>query len=342
MEKPLNAAFLLLFLLFSGINSFAQDYSNSDEYLPTSTTDQIIKHSHYALSYSEANEQAEWVAYKLTASMMSGAVSRTDNFRVDPDVISGSATLADYKGSNRDRGHLCPAGDMTFSSTAMSESFYMSNMSPQDPSFNRGIWKKLESLVRNWAGQEQEIIVVTGPVFKENKVSIGTSVTVPGFYYKVIFDVTGDQKMIGFILPNEKGTKDLKEYVVSVDRVESITGIDFFYQILPDDQEEALESLVSVSAWDFNAVSTRPSSGSSNKSTSVQCKGKTKSTGNRCKNKTKNSNGYCHLHQSQAPRYVAPKSTTSSPDGRCIATTQAGTRCKRKVEAGSKYCWQHK
>ncbi len=336
MDKTLKAALLLIFLLFTVLDSFGQDY------LPTSIIDQIIKHGHYSLSYSEAIEQAEWVAYKLTASMVSGSVSRTDNFRIDPKIASGSASLADYKGSGFDRGHLCPAGDMKVSHTSMSESFFMSNMSPQHPSFNRGIWKKLESLVRSWALQEQEIIVVTGPVFSSNRGSIGTNVvTVPGYYYKVIYDVTGKQKMIGFILPNEKGTKDLKEYAVSVDKVESVTGIDFFYQMLSNDKEEALESTISVNDWTFTAVSTNSTSNSSSTSSSVQCKGKAKSTGQRCKNKTMNSNGYCHVHQSQAPGYVAPKSTGSSSDGRCMATTQEGTRCKRKDETGSKYYWQY-
>jgi len=339
MSQPLKPALLLSFFIFTGL------LSHSQEYLPTSTTNhQIIKHSYYILSYLEEHEQAEWVTYKLTSEMITGNISRTDNFRVDTDVTTGSATLVDYKGSGFDRGHLCPAGDMSFSSTAMSESFFLSNMSPQDPSFNRGIWKKLESLVRSWAGIEHEIIVVTGTIFIENKGTIGPNqVAIPGYYYKVIYDLTGEQKMIEFILPNEKSTKDLKEYAVSVDYVEELTGIDFFYE-LDDDKEEALESSESISDWDFNAVSTSTSSSNSSSSTSVQCKGVAKTTGQECENRTTNSNGYCHLHQNQAkaPNKVAPNSTGISPDGRCMATTQAGTRCKRKAEAGSKYCWQHK
>ncbi len=94
METPLKSAILLVFLLVIGLESSGQ------EYLPTSTTDQVVKHTHYSLSYNESHEQAEWVAYKLTASMVSGSVSRTDNFRIDPAVPSGSATLSDYKGSD--------------------------------------------------------------------------------------------------------------------------------------------------------------------------------------------------------------------------------------------------
>ena len=76
---------------------------------------------------------------------------RKNDFRIDPVVKTVSATPADYRNSGYDRGHLCPAGDMAFSEIAMSESFYMSNISPQVPSFNRGIWKTLEQKVRDWS-----------------------------------------------------------------------------------------------------------------------------------------------------------------------------------------------
>jgi len=93
MDKTLKIAVLLLFTFFFGLDSNGQDY------LPSSTTNQLVEHTNYTLSYSEAHEQAEWVAYRLTSSMVSGSQSRTDNFRPDPMVTTGSATLADYKGS---------------------------------------------------------------------------------------------------------------------------------------------------------------------------------------------------------------------------------------------------
>ena len=171
--------------------------------LPISTTGQIIKHKYYNLSYSPQNKQAEWVFYLLTKANSSGGVKRKNNFRPDPLVSTGSASLDDYKNSGYDKGHLCPAGDMSFDSQAMSETFYLSNMSPQFPSFNRGIWKKLEDLVRKWAIDEDSLYIVTGPIFINNRGSIGPNkVTIPGFYYKVIYDPTGNKKMIGFIIPN--------------------------------------------------------------------------------------------------------------------------------------------
>ena len=113
--------------------------------------EQLVTHLGYSLSYNEKHEQANWVFYELTIDEVLGSIKRKDQFRADPNIKTGSASLSDYKRSGYDRGHLAPAADMKWSSKAMSESFFMSNMSPQTPSFNRGIWKKLENLVRKWA-----------------------------------------------------------------------------------------------------------------------------------------------------------------------------------------------
>jgi endonuclease G len=323
---------LLLFFLFTW------NLAATGDLLPTSTTGQVVKHTYYVLSYSEVDEQPEWVYYKLTASFVNGPVSRTDDFRPDPEVSTGSAQLYDYKGSGYDRGHLCPAGDMKLSREAMSETFYMSNMSPQEPSFNRGIWKNLEATVRNWAVREGEIYVVTGGILSGAKGKIGTNgVTVPKYYYKVVYDPAGEQKMIALILPNQKGTQPLQSYVVSVDKVEQLTGIDFFPE-LPDDLENKLERSSNAALWSFKKYSN--SSSSKKSSSAVQCKGIAKSTGQRCRMKTTNPNGYCRYHQSQASGASSGTSATQS-SGRCRAITKAGTQCKRKASPGSNYCWQH-
>jgi endonuclease G, mitochondrial len=258
---------------------------------------EVVEHTYYTLSYSEENEQAEWVYYILTDEMLAGTTSRTDNFKADQLVSTLSAGPTDYEGTGYDRGHLCPAGDMTLNLVAMSESFYMSNMSPQAPSFNRGIWQKLEGTVRNWAHNEKVIHVVTGPVFKDNLgVLPDCGVTIPGYFYKVVFDSTGEQKMIAFVLPNAKGVKQLPEYVVTVNNVENLTGIDFF-AALPDSIETRLEANSNASLWEFKEFH----GAASVEGTTVQCMGLVKSTGVRCRNNTTNENGYCHLHQAQAP-----------------------------------------
>jgi len=237
------------------------------------------------------------LTYELTSSMISGTQSRTNNFRPDPKIDTGSASLDDYKNSGYDRGHLAPAGDMKCSHIAMSESFYLSNMSPQKPSFNRGGWKKLETIVRNWATQYKKLYVVTGGILTQGLDKIGSNrVSVPNYYYKIIY-VPSTSNMIAFLLPNRKITNNIKSYVVSTDHVEAITGIDFFPQ-LPDELENILESSNSSSEFIFN-TSNSTKTYSTKTQISMQCKGISKSTGLRCKNKTTNSNGYCHIHQNQ-------------------------------------------
>ena len=328
------------FLLFFTNHSIGQTF----DYFPASTTNQIIKHSYYSLSYSSANRQAEWVAYVLSKyNVLNGSEERTDDFRVDPLVKSGSASLDDYKGSGYDRGHLAPAGDMKINSTAMSESFYLSNMSPQTPSFNRGIWKKLEEQVRGWASEYDSLYIMTGGILKFSLGTIGSNnVTIPKYFYKIIFNNTKtDKKVIAFILPNEKGTKQLYEYAVTIDSVESITGIDFF-PALPDSTENPLESKIEINKWTFDI--TIDSLTTSN-SKSVQCKGITKD-GDRCKNKTLNENGYCYIHKSQATSVNQNTTTPSTTIKRttsvqCSATTKAGTLCKHMTYSPNGKCWQH-
>ena len=108
---------------------------------------ELRKFQNYSLCYRETYEQAEWSAYCLTSNQLVKNADRTNDFRPDNRISTQSASLADYKGSGYDRGHLTPAADMSFSEQAMSETFYMSNMSPQEPQFNRGIWELMSNVV---------------------------------------------------------------------------------------------------------------------------------------------------------------------------------------------------
>ncbi|WP_163717448.1 DNA/RNA non-specific endonuclease [Mangrovibacterium lignilyticum] len=266
------------------------------KYLPSSHGE-LVEHTYITLSYSEANEQAEWVYYELTPKFVAGNIKRSDNFRPDPKVSTVSAQLADYAGSGYDRGHLCPAGSMTLNATAMSESFYLSNMSPQLPEFNRGGWKKLESLVREWAVEYDRLYVITGPVLKGTNRHIGLDkVTVPNFYYKVIY-APNQGMMIAFVMPNAKIDHELNEYVVDVDEVERVTGIDFF-EAMDDQLENQLESNVTASRWDFDGTQARPKmvEKAKGETSGGQCQGITAS-GSRCKRKAKAGSKYCFQHE---------------------------------------------
>ncbi len=216
-------------------------------------TELPVRHPGFTLLYDEEHEQARWVAYHLTRDELYGTAKRKDNFRSDPSIPTGSAELSDYRGSGYDRGHLIPAGDLTWSEEAMSASFFLSNMSPQDGSFNRGIWSQLEAVVRTFADSEGAVYVVTGPILTDGPYkTIGRNeVSVPNAYYKVILDYEEPElKAIGFVLPNEGSKSDLKGYATTVREVEELTGLDFFHR-LPDIQEELLETRYDTEAWDF-------------------------------------------------------------------------------------------
>ena len=161
------------------------------------SSDEIVQHTAYTLSYNKQKRQANWVAYILTANEVNAAhVVRTNHFLPDPFVNTVSATDADYKGSGYDRGHLANAEDMSYSTTTMAESFYYSNISPQLPAFNRGVWKRLEELVRFWATRYDSIYIVTGPVLTNGLPTIGADkVSVPEYYYKVILTRCAIEKM---------------------------------------------------------------------------------------------------------------------------------------------------
>ncbi len=218
----------------------------------TADSHEIHSYTGFTLCYREKYEQAEWVAYEINKDELKKEASRTDDFRSDPSISTGSATPADYKSSGYDRGHLAPAADMAFSKDAMSESFFMSNMSPQVPGLNRGAWKDLEAAVREWVETRNSIYIVTGPVLdKDTYPTIGENVAVPEYYYKALFapeGTDGNAQMIGFLFSNEKTTEDYLYYAVSVDEIEQRTGLDFFSG-LEDTVETQLESTFDVKFW---------------------------------------------------------------------------------------------
>lgn len=227
-----------------------------EDYLPTSTTGVLIFHTHYSLSYSVDHKQAEWVAYELTKDKVLNAVADRDglSFTIDPKLTVGDpVTSSDYTNTGYDRGHLAPAADMAFSQRAMEESFYTTNISPQEPGFNRGIWKSLEEQVRDWAIAYGRIYVATGPVLTSRaKARFPRSknyVAVPQAYYKVLLYYNGTEaRALAFLLKNESSDAPLLAFATTVDEVEAATGIDFF-PALPDDLERRIEANADVMDW---------------------------------------------------------------------------------------------
>lgn len=207
----------------------------------------------FELVLNERLRIPEWVAYELTDREVEGTNPRSNHFRTDPDFQGAQADDNDYRNSGYDRGHMAPAADMKLTEQMMRESFYFTNICPQNHNLNSGDWKALEDLVRDLAAKYSSIYVTCGPIITDNKLgTIGANrVTVPDAFYKVllVFTENGCQT-IGFIMENKAGHKALSTYAITVDEVEQLTGLDFF-SALPDDIESTAESAYAPSVWNI-------------------------------------------------------------------------------------------
>jgi endonuclease G len=215
--------------------------------------EQVITHVGYTVSYNSDWKIPNWVAYELTKEEVGGVTPRFDVFLPDPEVPSNqTSTSSDYHNSGWDRGHMAPAADMKWSEQAMKESFYLSNICPQNKNLNAGIWSSLEVQVRELAAQKGKIYVVCGPIVSEQPETIGSNkVAIPDAFFKVLLQNDNDAwYAIAFMFANESGRKPLSTYAMSVEDIQIITGIDFF-PVLPDSVEKTIESQVDFTKWNL-------------------------------------------------------------------------------------------
>lgn len=212
--------------------------------------EQVISHTGYTVSYNKEWKIPNWVSYELIRGEIHGVEKRKDRFIVDPQVEGPSATNSDYLRSGYDKGHMAPAADMKWNSTAMKESFYFSNICPQHPQLNRRAWKELEEKIRSWVVTDSAVIVICGPIVDSKRQKIGNNnVSIPKQFFKVILSPFAQPtRAIGFLFPNEHATAPLPNYVVTIDSIESLTGLDFFSP-LPDDIENRIESHSDYLEW---------------------------------------------------------------------------------------------
>ncbi|MDD2385499.1 MAG: DNA/RNA non-specific endonuclease [Bacteroidales bacterium] len=227
--------------------------------------EELICHSAYCLVYNEDHEMAKWVAHILSREIVNGNVSRTNDFREDSLIITGSSQEADYftkekledgtyiyDGYGYDRGHLAPSADFRWSEKALSESYYYSNMTPQLPEFNREIWADIEDILRAYVyhNPTKDIYIVTAPVLTDDLPKQSRSInnmSIPELHYKIAVDFE-DEKGIAFLVPQKKNYDPIEAYVVSIDSIESLTGINF-YPNLTEEQENKIEANVDISLW---------------------------------------------------------------------------------------------
>jgi len=214
--------------------------------------------SQYVLAYNGSRKIPNWVSWELNTSYL-GTVDRSDNFRVDdtfPSNIS-QAALGDYSGSGYDRGHMCPSGDRTKTTTANGITFYLTNMVPQAGNNNRGPWEKLESYSRTLANSGKELFIVSGGIVSGSSKTIGAGVVVPDSTFKVVAvldhvgdgpaEVTTSTRIIAVVMPNDDSEiemgADWKSFRVSARSIESATNLNFLADV-PQSVQDAIETHV--------------------------------------------------------------------------------------------------
>ena len=258
--KALFLALICLFFLYactSGKDKAPENsnssYSSNEhlKYGAPSTSGTILTRTGYVLSYNKETKDPNWVSYHLTADELNSLqIKRSNKFAPDPNLPAGDrAELSDYRGSGFDRGHMCPNADQAWSKITMKECFYLSNMCPQLHSLNAGEWEDLEKQVRKFTKKHGEAWIICGPVFSNtpNKPeTIGANqVWVPaGFFKVVIYDTKERVMAIGFEMPHQTLTGELKKFIVKIRDIEAATGLNFM-STLPQNEQDKLETVVS-------------------------------------------------------------------------------------------------
>ena len=222
----------------------------------------ILRNKAFIVGYDERMKNPAWVAYRLPGEVRFSGEKRPSRFKVDHRTRA-MVRHEDYSNTGFDRGHIAPnyAIYSRFGREAQLETFLMSNICPQYPNFNRGIWNVLESMEAGqgsggcWAETCGEIWVLVGPLYAESPPTLPCGVAVPSHFFRIILDeenVSGI-RILAFIIPNmAKVSGRIENYLVSVDQVESRTALDFFSD-LPDDLEERLESTTAAGLWSVNS-----------------------------------------------------------------------------------------
>lgn len=217
---------------------------------PRGLSDKVVKYKGYTAHFNKDLHIPNCVTYEITANEARGKRDRSGNFERD-ESVAGCPNWWDYRDSGYDRGHMAPAGDMKWDEQAMNETFYLTNVCPQDAALNAGMWNDIEIKVREWARRDKSLIVVTGPIMDKKHETIGQDIdiAVPEAFFKVILSPnTTPKKAIAFICPNRSCGGTMKSYAVSVDEVEKRTGMNFF-NALPDDVENRIEGTCNINQW---------------------------------------------------------------------------------------------
>jgi len=217
--------------------------------MPRTPTVKVFKYSGLVLGYNNDRKTPDWVSYHLTGVYINGE-KFLDRRRFKPDPAiedKNKVRTSDYTRSGYDRGHLAAQADMKGRDLLCeSEACYLTNIAPQKPGFNRKIWLNLEKAVRKWTLIYNESWIITGSVFDDDHTYIKDKIEIPDAFYKIIvIKENTSYRSNAFIIYQDDESYNLEEYLVSIDSVESATGIDFFSD-LEDNLENKFEANINT------------------------------------------------------------------------------------------------
>ncbi len=235
-----------VYLALGNPSNATNSTSNADNYL--------MVNSDYALSYNNSRGSANWVSWRITTSDFGGA-ERQNDFRPDPNLPKNFTriTPSDYVGSGFDKGHLCPSADRSSSEEANSQTFYMTNMSPQTPDLNRNVWNDFETYSRDLVKKNKvDLYVVAGCYGEKGKLK--KKISVPTNCWKVIVAipsgadfsaVNADSQVTAVDMPNTAfpGKTDWRKFRTTVRAVEEKTNLNLLSN-LPQNLQDTLETRV--------------------------------------------------------------------------------------------------
>lgn len=181
-----------------------------------------------------------WSAEYLTPRLIKAAakLDRKGNFHVEDRLPEAErAELDDYEKSGYDRGHLSPNHDMP-NRDAQQESFVLTNMVPQAPKINRGLWAEIEKAVRQQVHAGASLYVITGPLFEGNTlIQLNKRVTVPTALFKAVYD-SKSQRAGAYVVTNDRDAPEIKAEIISIAALEQRLKINLFPS-MPDHVKSA-------------------------------------------------------------------------------------------------------
>lgn len=215
---------LLLAVLFSS-PAYAACENSLPYGQPATHNTTNICHQGYYTAYDANNKVPVFVSWNLTADHARGCNSRLGSFTRDPMAAGKDVPPSAYDGSGYDRGHLADANDFNYDPAQERQSFYMTNMTPQDPGLNRGPWKWVEQASRAWAVDEHSVTIYAGSVIKSNDPKLSSyNIDVPQYFWKVVID-SNNRDAIAFLMPNRKfSSTQVAATITTIAQIEQLVG----------------------------------------------------------------------------------------------------------------------